>query len=95
MEFEYEIPFDDCIQILNDLAEKPIIEKRRYRVHHKGFCWEIDEFLSENTGLIVAEIELTSEEQRFDKPFWIGKEVTQNPRYFNSNLIKYPYSEWK
>lgn len=94
MEFEYEIPLDECRQMLDLLAEKPFIEKIRHYVEYKGFTWEIDEFSGENKGLIVAEIELESENQSFEKPEWIGKEVTADPRYFNANLIKHPYTTW-
>lgn len=93
-EYEYEIPFDDCNALLDNLAEKPLIEKKRYKIKQGEFTWEIDEFFGENQGLIVAEIELTSEDQKFDKPAWIGDEVTGDPRYFNSNLIKTPFTRW-
>ena len=93
-EYEYEIPFDDCNALLDNLAEKPLIEKKRYKIKQGEFTWEIDEFFGENQGLIVAEIELTSEDQKFDKPAWIGDEVTGDPRYFNSNLIKHPFTRW-
>ncbi len=94
LEFEYEIPKDECNIMLDDLAEKPVIEKNRYKVDYKGFVWEIDEFFGENRGLIVAELELESEDQKFEIPEWIGEEVTGDPRYFNSNLINHPYTKW-
>ncbi len=94
VEYEYEIPKDECSAMLDDLAEKPIIEKSRYKVGFGGFVWEIDEFFGENEGLIVAEIELESEDQVFEKPEWVGEEVSGDPRYFNSNLIKHPYTKW-
>ena len=94
LEFEYEIPKDECNTMLDVLVEKPVIEKIRYKVKYKGFVWEIDEFFKENKGLIVAEIELESENQKFEIPEWIGKEVTDDPRYFNSNLINHPYIDW-
>lgn len=93
MEFEYEIPRKDA-DVLLDICEKPLIEKIRYRVNEGGFIWEIDEFFGENQGLIVAEVELESEDQNFPKPHWVGEEVTGDPRYFNSNLIKNPYTKW-
>ena len=93
-EYEYEIPFADCNALLDDLAEKPLIEKKRYKIRQGEFIWEIDEFFGDNQGLIVAEIELTSEDQQFGKPDWIGEEVTGDPRYFNSNLIKRPFTRW-
>ncbi len=93
MEFEYEIPRRDADAML-DICEKPLIEKTRYKVEAGGFVWEIDVFLGENQGLIVAEVELESEDQKFLKPDWVGEEVTGDPRYFNSNLIKNPYTKW-
>ncbi|MEK6534985.1 MAG: CYTH domain-containing protein [Thermodesulfobacteriota bacterium] len=93
-EYEYEIPVADCDAMLDALAEKPIIEKKRYKVPLEGLTWEIDEFFGDNTGLIVAEVDLKSEGQTFRKPEWAGEEVTADPRYFNSNLIKHPYSKW-
>jgi adenylate cyclase len=93
-EYEYEIPFDECNAMLDTLAEKPLIEKKRYKIRAGEFTWEIDEFFGDNAGLIVAEIELQSEDQKFAKPDWIGAEVTGDPRYFNSNLIKLPFTRW-
>lgn len=94
-EYEYEIPHTDCMAMLDNLAEKPIIEKKRYKIPFAGLVWEVDEFLGVNEGLIVAEVELQSEDQQFDKPSWIGEEVSSDPRYFNSNLVANPYSTWK
>ncbi len=95
MEFEYSIPFEDCGRMLDELAEKPIIEKTRYKIDNgDGFTWEIDEFHGVNQGLIVAEIELPSEDAPFRKPDWIGEEVSSDPRYFNSNLVACPYTTW-
>ena len=94
LEFEYEIPKDECNIMLDDLAEKPVIEKNRYKVDYKGLVWEIDEFFGENRGLIVAEVELESEDQKFEIPEWVGEEVTGDSRYFNSNLINHPYTKW-
>ena len=93
-EYEYEIPVADCNAMLDALAEKPIIEKKRYKVPFAGLTWEIDEFFGDNAGLIVAEVELESEGQTFRKPEWAGEEVTADPRYFNSNLIKQPFTRW-
>jgi CYTH domain-containing protein len=93
-EYEYEIPMADCSAMLDALAERPLIEKKRYKVDFDELTWEIDEFFGENAGLIVAEVELKSEDQAFKKPDWIGDEVTGDPRYFNANLIKHPYSKW-
>ncbi len=93
LEFEYEIPRRDAEQLL-DICEKPLIEKTRFKVEEGGFIWEIDEFFGENMGLIVAEVELESEDQNFPRPDWVLEEVTGDPRYFNSNLIKKPYKMW-
>ena len=96
LEFEYEIPFTDAEKMLNELAEKPIIEKLRYVIPcDNGLKWEIDEFLGVNQGLIVAEIELPSEKAGFTKPKWLGKEVSLDPRFFNSNLVSNPFRTWK
>ena len=92
-EFEYEIPVEDA-EMLLDLCEKPLIEKNRYRVVEGDFTWEIDEFFGENRGLVIAEIELEHEDQEFSIPDWIGKEVTDDPRYYNASLIKNPYKTW-
>ncbi|WP_447883602.1 CYTH domain-containing protein [Serratia fonticola] len=94
-EYEYEIPFDDCVEMLEELAERPIIEKNRYKIHDDGLVWEVDEFLGVNHGLIVAEVELQSEDQVFEKPVWVGEEVSGDPRYFNSNLVAHPYTTWE
>ncbi len=93
-EYEYKIPVADADEILDDLCEKPIIEKNRYKIPIGGVTWEVDEFFGVNDGLIVAEIELQSEDQSFQKPDWIGEEVTSDPRYFNANLIARPFSTW-
>ncbi len=94
LEYEYEIPLADANEMLDELCEKPLVEKSRYKVHHNGLVWEIDEFFGVNAGLIVAEVELESADQAFDKPEWVGEEVTGDPKYFNSNLIAHPYTTW-
>lgn len=93
-EFEYEIPVADAKEIIRDLCAGASIEKIRHLVPYEGFLWEIDEFSGENTGLIVAEIELDSEDRAFPLPPWIGEEVTGDPRYFNSVLAEHPFSTW-
>jgi CYTH domain-containing protein len=80
--------------MLDDLCEKPLIDKKRYKIEYKGFVWEVDEFFGDNQGLIVAEVELESEDQKFAKPEWVRKEVTGDPKYFNANLIHHPYKNW-
>jgi CYTH domain-containing protein len=93
-EFEYEIPVHDAEQLLT-LSDGPIIEKNRYVIDYEGARWEVDEFLGENAGLVVAEIELKSEEQTFSRPSWLSEEVTHDSRYYNSNLAAHPYSQWR
>ena len=95
LEFEFEIPVEDANEILDALCMKPLIEKIRYQEEIDGFKWEIDEFLQENSGLVVAEIELENENQEFPKPDWLGREVSHDFRYHNANLVKHPYSKWK
>lgn len=93
-EYEYEISVSDANEMLDSLCEKPIIEKTRTKIEYKGLIWEVDEFFGENEGLVVAEVELVSEDQEPAIPEWIGEEVTGDPRYFNSNLIKNPFKNW-
>ena len=94
MEYEYEIPFADGHELLETLCEPPIVEKTRTKIEWKGFLWEIDEFSGLNAGLVVAEIELPDEDTIFENPDWIGREVSEDKRYSNSNLIKMPFSKW-
>ena len=93
-EFEYEIPLQDAQQML-DLSDGPILEKIRHVLVHEGSRWEVDEFLGDNAGLVIAEIELQSEDQPFSRPPWLGKEVTNDNRYYNSNLAGHPYKTWR
>jgi len=93
-EFEYEIPVADAEQLLK-LSDGCVIEKIRHVVMYKGFKWEVDEFLGENVGLIVAEIELEKENQIFERPDWLGREVTGDPRYANASLVSNPFSNWR
>lgn len=93
-EFEYEIPATEASSMLDELCEPPLIEKTRYEVEAGGLIWEIDEFTGVNSGLTIAEVELEDEGQRISLPEWVGEEVTGDPRYFNSNLIAHPFSEW-
>lgn len=93
-EFEYEIPRSDADQILDTLARKPLIEKVRHFAEIGSHTWEIDEFEGENAGLIVAEIELNDAREEFEQPSWIGAEVTQDPRYYNTNLAIKPFTTW-
>ena len=92
-EFEYDIPRADAALLL-EMCEQPLVEKVRYKIPFGGLTWEVDEFEGANQGLVVAECELSSEDQRIELPPWIGEEVTADPRYFNSNLIAHPFSKW-
>ncbi len=92
-EFEYEIPIEDATELI-ELCEKPILSKTRFIVKFENHTWEIDVFEKENKGLVVAEIELSKEDEFFLTPDWIGKEVTEETKYYNSQLIENPYSEW-
>lgn len=92
-EFEYPIPLWDARELLA-MCEQPLIEKNRRKILHEGFVWEVDEFLGENLGLVVAEIELPAEDTAFAQPDWVGEEVTEDVRYFNSNLSRTPFTHW-
>ncbi|WP_039912612.1 CYTH domain-containing protein [Cellvibrio mixtus] len=92
-EFEYPIPVWDARELLA-MCEQPLIEKYRRKIPYEGFIWEVDEFLGENTGLVIAEIELTAEDAVFNKPVWVGVEVTSDTRYYNSSLAAHPFSRW-
>ncbi|MGW8194755.1 MAG: CYTH domain-containing protein, partial [Desulforhopalus sp.] len=89
-EFEYEIPVDEAREMLEKFCLKPFIEKTRYKIEYAGFTWEVDEFKGDNEGLAFAEIELDEEGQDFEKPPWIGTEVTGDSRYYNANLVHNP-----
>jgi len=93
-EYEYEIPLTDAIELLNDFAESEI-SKYRYIIEYKKKKWEVDVFQQDNDGLIIAEIEMETETEKFEIPDWIEKEVTHDERYYNSNLIVQPYKNWK
>jgi adenylate cyclase len=94
-EFEYELPLADAEVLLDQLCERPLIEKTRYLVPFGGRTWEIDVFQGDNQGLVVAEVELASEDQPLTLPSWVVREVTDDPRYFNANLVKNPYKNWR
>lgn len=91
-EFEYEIPFDDAKEILETIVIPPVIDKTRYLVTKGQHTWEIDVFTGENKGLVIAEIELASEEEAFERPSWIGREVSRNPSFYNMNIET---QEWR
>ncbi|AUT01949.1 adenylate cyclase [Nostoc sp. CENA543] len=93
-EFEYPIPLADAQEMLDTLCVRPLIEKTRYKINVNDLVWEVDEFAGVNKGLILAEVELTDESQQIELPDWIGEEVSGNPKYYNSYLVKHPFSEW-
>lgn len=93
-EFEYVIPLSDADEMLKLLCDHPLIEKIRYKVAVNNLNWEVDQFLGENKGLILAEIELRDENQEIQLPEWVDLEVTEDHRYFNSYLAKNPYRQW-
>ncbi len=93
-EYEYPIPLADAEELLDRLCERPLIEKTRYRIPYQGLIWEIDVFEGDNRGLVVAEVELKNERQEVPLPPWIGREVTDDARYYNSNLAKHPFHRW-
>ena len=93
-EWEKEIPVDDVRELLK-ICEPGVIDKTRYLVKNGEYTFEVDEFYGDNDGLTVAEIELPSEDAAFNKPAWLGEEVTGDVRYYNSMLMKNPYKNWK
>jgi adenylate cyclase len=94
-EYEYEIPAADANEIMLNLCQNPPIEKTRYRIVFKGHAWEVDEFTGANSGLTIAEVELKNSREQVELPDWIDREVSGDPRYFNSNLSIKPFSTWK
>ncbi|MEO6683995.1 MAG: CYTH domain-containing protein [Ginsengibacter sp.] len=92
-EFEYPIPDSDAINLLDQFCTSEL-EKKRYIIIYKNKKWEVDVFLKENEGLIIAEIELQNPEEEFELPIWIGKEVTHEERYYNANLVQKPFRKW-
>ena len=94
LEFEYPIPVADAQEMLQILCTQPIIEKTRHKIPIGDLIWEVDEFHGQNQGLILAEVELQSEDQSIQIPDWIGEDVTRDRRYFNAYLATHPYREW-
>lgn len=92
-EFEYAIPTADARQLMA-FCEGSFIEKTRFKIFDSGHLWEVDEFHGANAGLVLAEVELSHPDEKVLMPQWIGKEVTGDPRYYNSNLTLHPYQEW-
>ena len=93
-EYEYAIPADDAHALLATLCLQPLIDKTRYTLSEGQQCWEIDEFHGANDGLVIAEIELEHENQDFARPDWLGTEVSDDPRYYNANLLRHPFKDW-
>lgn len=93
-EFDYPIPLDEAADLLQRLCDQPLIKKTRYPVQYQGHLWEVDVFAGDNAGLIVAEIELSAPEQSFRLPAWAGREVSDDPRYYNTCLVSHPYKDW-
>ena len=94
LEYEYPVPPADAREMLGRLCQRPLIEKRRFFVPYGDHLWEIDEFEGDNAGLVVAEIELKAEDEAFQRPPWLGREVTGDARYYNACLGKRPYRDW-
>ena len=93
-EYDYDIPLDEAKEMLDALCDTPLIEKTRYHVMHDGHKWEIDVFAGDNEGLVVAELELSSPDEEFSMPDWAGKDVSEDPRYYNICLVTNPYKNW-
>jgi len=93
-EFEVPLPLADAHELLDRLCLRPLIEKVRYRVEHEGHVWEVDEFAGENQGLVLAEVELASPDEAVELPAWAGQEVSDDPRYYNANLVHHPFGTW-
>ncbi len=93
-EYEYPIPVADAEEMLRQLCAHPPLEKTRYHVDYGGHRWDIDVFHGENEGLVVAELELASEDEPFQRPPWLGEEVSHDPRYYNVRLVEHPYRRW-
>jgi len=93
-EFEYEIPIKDAKEIISELCHGGTVDKTRYEINHKSHLWEVDVFHGDNQGLVIAEVELSSESERVALPDWIVEEVTGQVKYFNSSLLKTPFSKW-
>ncbi|MEI8347295.1 MAG: CYTH domain-containing protein [Pseudomonadota bacterium] len=94
-EYEYQIPVEDARELLDNFCQQPLIEKIRYGIDYKGHTFEVDEFLGANQGLIICEVELEREDEQFACPSWLGKEVTDDKRYYNVYLAQNPYTLWK
>lgn len=95
LEFEYEIPLIEANEMLDKLCQKPVIDKTRYLIDYENHTWELDIFYGDNEGLVVVEVELSSEDETIILPSWVKEEVTSDARYYNSNLMKHPFKDWQ
>lgn len=93
-EYDYAIPAADAQKLLDRLCRQPLLEKTRHWLRYGGHTWEIDVFEGDNTGLVLAEIELTEPSENFARPPWLGEEVSHDPRYYNPSLVEHPYKDW-
>jgi len=94
LEFDFPISKEDADELIKHFCQTALIDKTRHYVEHKGHTWEVDEFHGSNDGLIVAEIELETEDETFDIPDWAGEEVTSEEKYYNMNLATHPFKNW-
>lgn len=94
-EYEYKIPVEEAAELLDTFCGKLIIEKYRFTIEHEGREWIVDQFLGDNEGLIITEVELGHEDEEVTHPDWVGAEVSYESRYYNSNLIKHPFKDWE
>ena len=94
LEYEYVIPEVEANEMLSELCQGPLIDKVRHLIRHGSHVWELDVFEGDNAGLVVAEIELSSEDEPFELPDWAGSEVSEDPRYYNVCLVKHPFKDW-
>lgn len=94
-EYEYEIPPAHAAEMLDQLCERPLLDKLRHQIPMGDVTWEVDEFLGENAGLVIAEVELPKDGHPIALPEWVGEEVTNDSRYQNNHLAAHPYSAWK
>ena len=94
LEYDFPISKEDAKELIFHFCKTTLIEKTRHYIEYKGHTWEVDEFHGKNNGLIVAEIELESEDEKFEIPDWVGEEVTQDDRYYNMNLAIHPFTSW-
>ena len=93
-EYEYAVPTADAKELLAEACEAGLVDKTRYHVRHGRHVWEVDVFHGDNEGLVMAEVELSREDEAFDRPHWLGEDVSEDPRYLNQNLARVPFKSW-